>query len=51
MPIALFIKRKYRNLAHIFDQKSALEGIFLLGGGRKIEQYHALALRFFVAAL
>jgi hypothetical protein len=30
MPIALFIKTKCRNLANIFDQKSALEGIFLV---------------------
>jgi hypothetical protein len=30
MPIALFMKTKYRNLAPIFDQKSALEGIFLV---------------------
>jgi hypothetical protein len=30
MPIALFIKTKCRNLAPIFDQKSALEGIFLV---------------------
>jgi hypothetical protein len=30
MPTALFIKTKIRNLALDFDQKSALEGIFLV---------------------
>jgi hypothetical protein len=30
MPTVLFTKTKYRNLAPVFDQKSALEGIFLV---------------------
>jgi hypothetical protein len=35
MPIALFMKTKYRNLAPVFDQKSALEGIFLVDAQAK----------------